>query len=643
MPFTKFSNLDFDQIKTSIKEYLRSNSEFSGFDFDGSNFSVLIDTLAYNTYITAFNSNMVVNESFLDSATLRENVVSLARNIGYVPRSRSAAKATIKELKISKPNGSNATRLTIKKGLVCIGSSDDASYAFGIMDDVDAPVDENGVATFKNLEVLQGTFLTKSFTYDGSQDQRFILDNAFIDSSTIRVYVKGEESEVENSGLGFQYNQFKNIVDADNNTRMFLLQEIQDERYELLFGDGIIGKKLGSTGDGSIITVFYMVTDGRDGNGVSNFSFVGTVLDESEVTVNSFTVESTLSGDNIIKSSNGSDIEPLDSIKYYAPRLYSSQYRAVTPSDYEAIIKNVYPDAESITVIGGEELDPPEFGNVLIAIKPKNGTFVSEFNKTRILSDLNRYSVSGINQKIVDVKILYVELDIAAYYDSSKTATGDAAKSKILRSISAYSKSTDINKFGGRFKYSKLVGIVDDADNSITSNITKVTIRRDLKASINQSAQYELCFGNRFRVNADGINIKSTGFKVPGETSTVYLTDIPNADKKTGVISIIKFVGDDKVVVSKSAGTVDYIKGEVILNTITISSTERPDGIIEIQAYPDSNDVVGYKELYLNLNLSKTTINMVRDVISSGEELSGNQFTRNYYTSSYSNGNLIRT
>ena len=284
MPFTKFSNLDFDQIKTSIKEYLRSNSEFSGFDFDGSNFSVLIDTLAYNTYITAFNSNMVVNESFLDSATLRENVVSLARNIGYVPRSRSAAKATIKELKISKPNGSNATRLTIKKGLVCIGSSDDASYAFGIMDDVDAPVDENGVATFKNIEVLQGTFLTKSFTYDGSQDQRFILDNAFIDSSTIRVYVKGEESEVENSGLGFQYNQFKNIVDADNNTRMFLLQEIQDERYELLFGDGIIGKKLGSTGDGSIITVFYMVTDGRDGNGVSNFSFVGTVLDESEVT-----------------------------------------------------------------------------------------------------------------------------------------------------------------------------------------------------------------------------------------------------------------------------------------------------------------------------------------------------------------------
>jgi len=393
MPFTKFSNLDFDQIKTSIKDYLRANSNFTDFDFEGSNFSVLIDTLAYNTYITAFNSNMIVNESFLDSATVRENVVSLARNIGYVPRSRTAAKAQI-SFKVS--TTTDTPILTLQAGLVCVGSVDNTSYVFSIPDNISTNV-VDGTAYFDKIDIYQGTFLTKQFTVDGSLDQRFILNNSFIDTSTISVYVKG----VNDSGLGVKYSLIDNIIGTNSTSTIYLLQEVQDEKYELLFGDGIIGKKLENN---AIITVNYIVTDGKEGNGASSFSFAGSIrkANNDPADVGSISIITNQS------SQNGSEIESIESVKYFAPRIYSSQYRAVTSRDYEAIIKKIYPDTESVTVIGGEELDPPEFGSVLISIKPKNGTFVSDFNKSRILSDLKQYSISGINKKIIYLKVLYV-------------------------------------------------------------------------------------------------------------------------------------------------------------------------------------------------------------------------------------------
>ena len=342
-------------------------------------------------------------------------------------------------------------------------------------------------------------------------------------------------------------------------------------------------------------------------------------------------------------STNGSEIESISSIKYYAPRIYSSQYRAVTPRDYEAIIKKIYPDTESVAVVGGEEMDPPEFGTVTISIKPKNGTYVSAFNKTRILSQLKQYAVSGINQKIEDLKILYVEIDSAVYFDENKVSTSSALQTKVLNSLTAYSNSVDMNKFGGRFKYSKVQQVIDSTDTAITSNITRVRIRRDLKAAINQFAQYELCYGNQFHVNAAGMNIKSTGFTISNNIRTVYLTDTPNSDLKTGVISIVEILDDGTVnTVIGSAGTVDYMKGEILLTTVNITSTLNNSGVVEVQAIPESNDVVGLKELYLNFSLSKSTINMVRDVISSGDEITGTSFIKDFYTSSYLNGKLIR-
>ena len=628
MPITKFTNLDFDQIKTQIKDYLRANSSFTDFDFEGSNFSVLIDTLAYNTYITAFNSNMTVNESFLDSATLRENVVSLARNIGYVPRSRVAAKAEI-SFSVTIADTQTST-LDLEAGLVCVGSSNDTNYVFSVPERIVTTVDSNQNATFSNITVHQGTFLEKSFVVDGSLDQRFILDNPYIDSSTIVVRIRESSNDVSE---GREYQVSDNILNIDTTSEVYFLQEVQDEKYELLFGDGFFGKKLDT---GNVIDVSYIITDGKDGNGASNFTFSGRFRDDQgkiEIPTNS--IEITTSQNAI----NGADIESVDSIKYFAPRIYSSQYRAVTARDYEAIIQNIYPNTESVSVVGGEELDPPQFGNVLISIKPKNGDYISDFDRNTILSKLKQYSLSGINQKITDLKVLFVEIDSAVYYDTTKVTNIENLKSRITSTLSTYRSST-INKFGGRFKYSKVCQLIDGSDTSITSNITRVIIRRNLKALISTYAQYELCYGNKFHYSTEGFNIKSTGFKIAGSNDICYFTDTPR-DDGTGVISIVKeaLEEDKNTVITKSAGTVDYVKGEIIINTVNITSTVEPNNIIEIQAVPESNDVIGLSDLYLDFSVSKSAINMIKDTITSGEQISGIGYKT---TSSYLNGELKR-
>jgi hypothetical protein len=646
MPFTKFTNLDFDQIKTSIKDYLRANSDFSDFDFEGSNFSVLIDTLAYNTYITAFNSNMIVNESFLESATMRQNVVSLARNIGYVPRSRTAATAqvsfVITGLEVSNIN--QTPNAILPAGLTCVGNANNTSFVFSTSENWVAPIKgtlETGyTATFNNVLLKQGTLLEKTFTVDNSINQKFILDNDGIDTSTIKVYVN---DGVE--GLGIEYSLVNNIIDVNSSSQIYLIQEVQDEKYELIFGDGIIGKKLPN---GVKINVKYIISDGQDGNGIGNknsFEFVGKILQNNPESVTntvpfSFTVPNVTTNQ---ASQNGAESESINSIKYFAPKIYSSQFRAVTARDYETIIKRIYPDTESVAVVGGEELDPPEFGTVSISIKPKNGSFVSDFNKNRILSQLKQYSISGITQKLTDLKILYIELDSSVYFDDTKVSTAETLKAKIIDSLNSYANSLDVNKFGGRFKYSKVQQVIDNTHTAITSNITKVRIRRDLKVAFNQFAQYELCYGNQFHVNAAGFNIKSKGFYISGQAKPVYLTDVPNPDLKTGGLSLVQLsnVGDI-VVVAKSAGTVDYIKGEIILQTLNITSTMDGSNVVEIQAVPESNDVIGLKDLYLSFNIPESTINIVRDVISSGDEITGTAFIKDFYTSSYLNGQLIR-
>jgi len=641
MAFTKFTNLDYDQIRESIKDYLRANSNFSGFDFDGSNFSILIDTLAYNAYINSVNANMIVNESFLDSATLRRNVVSLAGNIGYLPRSRKAARARVK---FTVQTSSTTPTLTLKAGLVAVGSEANSSYVFSIPEDITTTV-VNGVAQFgtddEPIEIYQGTFAKTSFNVDTSLDQRFIIANPDLDYSTLVVRIK-DPNEV---GLGKVWERVENIIKIDSNSEIYFLAEVNQENYELLFGDDIFGKALQN---GQIIESTYIVTKGKEGDGPANFTFSGSLVnDNGAITAPS----NVITVDTLESARNGADIETVDSIKYYAPRVYGAQYRAVTGRDYEGIIKSIYPNTESVSVVGGEELNPPQFGNVLISIKPVNGLDVSDFDKKQILDGLKQYTIAGINQKIVDLKILFVELDASVYYDVTKVGNSNTLKSDIMRSLNSYSTSIDINKFGGRFKYSKVQKVIDDTDIAVTSNITKVIVRRNLNAVLNQFAQYELCYGNAFHPIASGGSIKSSGFTVSGSPSTLYITDTPNKDKDGNLdgsgMGTISFISENinstgssnYITVVEDAGFVDYKKGEIQLFTTNITGTSLPNEIIEIQAYPNSNDVIGLKDLYVVFDVSTSRINMVKDTISSGEQISGVGFP---VTSSYGNGKLTR-
>jgi len=633
MTLVNFANLDFDQIKTSIKDYLRSNSNFTDYDFEGSNLSVIVDALAYNTYITSYNANMVANEVFIDSATLRENVVSLARNIGYVPRSKRSSKAKISFF-VNTSNFSNLpTQLTLRSGVVCTTRSFGAeSYSFVIPNNITVPV-TNNIAQFSDVEIYEGTRITQNFTVDSYQpNQRFILNNPGIDINSITVSVKPSSTAT----VSRKYRLATSLFDITSESPVFFVQEIEDERYELIFGDGIFGLKLQEP---NYIEVSYTVSNGSSANNLSSFTFSGTIVDQNSRPVTSgISLITTLE-----PSSLGSSIESIESIKKYATRIYASRNRAVTAADYEALIPIIYPETESVSVYGGEELTPPQFGKVFISIKPYNDRYLSNLIKDNIKRELKQYSVAGIIAEIIDLKYLYVEATANVYYNTNLAPSANFVKNIISSNINSYADSTELNKFGARFKYSRFLRLIDQSHESITSNITNIIIRRDLRASVNTFAEYEICFGNRFHIkNPNGYNIKSSGFRVSGISDTVYLSDIPDSNLETGTINIFKLNSPtEPQIVKKNVGTIDYVKGEIKLYPINIISTNinRGTPIIEISTSPYSNDVIGLQDLYLQLDINNTLINMVSDSISSGADISGTNYI---VSSSYSNGVYVR-
>jgi len=636
MPLVNFANLDFDQIKTSIKDYLRFNSNFTDYDFEGSNLSTIIDILAYNTYITSYNANMVSNEVFIDSATLRENVVSLARNIGYVPKSKKSAKANISFfVDVSGyAEGTKPDTITLHKGIVCTSSSfSNESYTFSILDDITVVVIDD-IASFDNIDVYEGTYLTTDFTVDSfDPNQRFILPNSQIDTSTISVNVKPNSF----ANIQRKFVQANSLFDITPESPIFFTQEIEDERYELIFGDGNFGIKLQSP---NYIEVSYLVSKGESANGIFQFSFAGKLI----ATRTGYSIDS---GISLLVTTNasasGSNIESVDSIKKYAPKIYSAQNRAVTSNDYEAIIPTIYPETQSISVFGGEELNPPKFGKVFISIKPSNGAYLSNLIKDNIKKEIKKYSIAGITAEIIDLKYLYIEPTVNAYYNTNFASSVDSLGTIVSSNIQKYAKSSELNKFGARFKYSKFLKIIDDSNNAITSNITNIIIRRDLKASLNTFASYEICFGNRFHIKSEnGYNIKSSGFSASGIIGTVYISDIPDSNMETGKIFLFKLDSPNQpLIVRKSIGTINYTRGEILLSPINITNTVINKGtpIIEISTSPYSNDVIGLQDLYLQLDINKTNINIKPDRISSGYDISGTNYV---VSSSYTNGTLIR-
>ena len=624
MSFNQFTNLDFSDLKTQIKDYLRVNSQFTDFDFEGSNFSVLIDLLAYNSYITAYNSNMAVNEMFLDSATLRENIVSLARNIGYLPRSKRSSRALVNfSVDMSQ---TNAKTVKLRAGQVALGAVVNGNYIFSIPEAIVTPVNVDGIATFDNLQIYEGVYLTTTFIVDESQpNQRFILPNIGIDTTTIRVKVTNQVTEV--------YNQYDTLLNIGKDSRIFLIQEVSDTKYEIRFGDNIIGKK---PSNGSRVEISYIVTNGSLGNGASNFTFSGRLVDNDLIDIT--TGVSLLLTQS--KSENGDNIESMDSIKYFAPKVYASQYRAVTSNDYKSLIPYIYPNVESVNSYGGDELDPPEYGKVFISIKPRNGTFLSEITKQNILSTIRKYSIAGIKPEIVDLSYLFVELDVSTYYNINLLTNPEIVKTKVINTLTSYANSKDVNSFGGRFKYSKVVGLIDDCDKSITSNITKVKMRRDLNPELDTFATYELCFGNQIHIKSGGYSVKSTGFYINGVSDPVYMADAPSpSDKTSGIIFFFKLENNLPVIIKNNAGTIDYKRGEILLDVVNITSSVLANGFIEVQAIPESNDIIGLQDLYLQLDVQKSVVNIIEDIVSSGENSSATQYV---VTSSYLNGKYTR-
>ncbi len=640
MPLANYTNLDFDQVKTTLKDYLKSNSNFTDYDFEGSNLSTILDVLAYNTYISSYNANMVANEVFIDTATLRENIVALARNIGYVPRSKKSSRATISFFVDTSNISPTPATITLHKGIVATttGSFGNQSKTFCILDDISVPV-FNNIASFDDISIYEGTLLSSNFTYSTRiPNQKFILPNSGVDTSLISVTVKNNE----NSSALTKYSNQDSLFDIGGESKAYFLQEISDERYEIFFGDNIFGKALE---EGNYITANYIVSDGDSGNGISSFQFSGRLT----YTRNSQTYTVT-SGISLLTtgltSSGGDTIESVESIRRYAPRIYAAQNRALTASDYETLIPaKIYPETESISVFGGEELIPPQYGKVFISIKPRTGDFLPNLIKQNIKSKLKKFAVAGIVPEILDLKYLYIEVDSKVYFNTNKAQSPAFVSSTVQTNTNKYAESTELNKYGARFKYSKFLKIVDDSHEAITSNITTLRMRRDLRVVLNGFAEYQIGFGNKFQVkDPDGFNIKTSAFRIDGISQDVYLGDLPRPNRETGTLFFFTLpnVGSQSPsIVRRNVGSIDYINGVITINPVNIQGGMIKDGqtIIEIESTPSSNDVIGLQDLYLQLDISNSNFETVVDEISSGLDPAGSNYI---VTSSYPNGNLVR-
>lgn len=598
MPYTQVANLDFNDIKTALKDYLRAQSEFTDYDFEGSALSTLIDTLAYNTYYTAFNANMAINELFIDSATLRDNVVALAKQLGYRPKSATSPTAQI-SFTVNYDNPTTDTEILLKKGTGFIASYDNNVYQYIVLDDVSAQV-ANNTATFENVEIREGSQVVNTFTINTAlKSQRFILDNQNIDTNTVRV-------KVFPTGGSFNepYLVADNILDVDSTSKVFFLDEIEDERYEIIMGDGVLGRKLEN---GARVEVSYLTTSGPESNGVRTFVFSGVLENPNGVTPNSFNVVI----DSTVASSGGENLETTQKIKYTAPKAYGAQDRAVTAQDYEAIVRKVYPATSDIIIFGGEDQDPPEYGKVFISLKPKDASYLTSLTKNNIIAELEKYVVASVEPRIVDPSILFVELTSKIFYNGSSTdQTPAQIRDKVISGVQSYLDTSDTEKFNGKFRYSKVVGVIDDTDRNINSNLTEVTMRKDFYPSLNSTFYYELCFQNAFDVNCDDPILSSTAFRV---------TEYPNFDvyveDRSGkiVLYTIDSASGEKVVLDSDIGDIDYVKGELKMYALTIIRGSFFDNRISVRVKPLSNDIKALREVYLDVDVANSSFTAYKE------------------------------
>lgn len=612
------SELDFDNIKENLKRFLSNQNQFKDYDFEGSGMAVLLDLLAYNTHYLSYHTNVAVNEMFIDSADLRNSIVSLAKALGYTPSSATASYADI-NVRVNDGTGGSITMPVDTKFTTTV---DGTSYSFVTASNhTIAPID--GVYEFKNIKIYEGTYVTFNYTENSSDvDQRFIIPSANADTTTLTV-------EVQNSATDTviqTYSRATSITELDGNSKVYFLQEAEDGKFEVYFGDGIIGKKLD---DGNIVRLKYVVTNKSDANGASTFTLASNIqgFNDFTLTVNS-------------NAANGADAETDASVKFHAPKFYASQDRAVTVEDYKVKVNQLYPNAHSISAWGGEDNDTPYYGKVFISIKPKSGSNLTLTTKRDIVNTLKRYSVASVRPEIIDPEITKIILTSTIKYDDrSTTKSADDIKTDVISNLESFNDNT-LQMFDNMFRYSKLSETIDDTDNSILSNITKVKIRKSFTPSLNTSINYNVSFSNAFynphmgHASDMGGVLLSSGFRVSNSNEVMYLDDdgkgnlrrFYNSTSTTGL----------KVYVDNNAGTINYQTGEIKINSLVITSVENIRGSastsIELTIQPQSNDIVPLRNQIIELDVANSSINVEVDTFVGGSANAGVGYST---TSSY--------
>jgi hypothetical protein len=605
------SDLDFDRIKDNLKTFLRSQAEFSDYDFEGSGFSVLLDLLAYNTHYLGFNANMLANEMYLDSADIRKNIVSIAKMLGYTPTSAKAPTAAINIL----INNASGASITMDKGTVFTSSIGGTSYQF-VTNASHTLTPLNGVYQFSSISIYEGTLTTFKYTVNTSDpDQRFIIPSSNADTTTLRVQVQNSSSDTTTA----TYNLVTGITSLDETSRVYFLQEVEDGKFEVYFGDGVIGKALA---DGNIIILEYVVTNKTEANGASTFTLSGAIETFSDVTITT-----------VSSAQGGAEPQGKESIKFNAPLQYSAQDRAVTTSDYESLVQTIYPNAQSVSAWGGEDDETPVYGVVKIAIKAASGSTLTDATKQSIITQLKKYNVASVVPEIIDPETTLLLITSNVKYDEKATTkTADTLKSEITTALSNYSSNT-LQKFDSMFRYSKVVELIDDVDTSILSNITTLRIRKNFTPTIGSSTRYDVYFRNSLynphsgHKSASGGILSSTGFKVTGDTTTVYYLD----DDGTGNVRRFYFVGSVRTYVNNTQGTIDYSTGQITINSLNVSNVENIRGaastVIELTVQPNSNDIVPVRDQILEIDTANSSITVSADTFVGGSADAGVGYT----------------
>ena len=605
------SELDFENIKSSLKRFLSNQTQFKDYDFEGSSMAVLLDLLAYNTHYLAYNANFVANEMFMDTAQLRSSVASLAKLVGYTPNS---ARAPIADLKLV-INDATGSTVTIPAGTKFSSSIDGLTYTFvTIGDHVVQPVD--GVYTAQSLNVYEGTYVSYNYTFDSSDiDQRFLIPSDRADSTTIKVAVQNSASDVTTA----TYNKATSITELNGDSKVYFLQEAEDGQYEIYFGDGVIGKKLA---DGNIISISYVVTNKTEANGATSFSLSGSISGFTDVTI---TVNSSAQG--------GAEPESLQSIKTSSANFYASQDRAVTVEDYKSKTKQLYANVQSVSAWGGEDNDVPFYGRVYISILPTSGSNLTESTKSRIITDLKKYSVASVTPVIVDPEITNIILRSSIKFDAGATTkVADAIKSDVITTITNYNANT-LQSFDNMFRHSKMTGLIDDTDESILSNVTTVQLRKSFTPTIGSSQKYSVAFSNALynphsgHASEGGGILSSSGFKIDGNTTDVFFLD----DDGNGNVRRYKMDGSARSYANATQGTIDYSSGLVEINSLNVSNIENIRGaastVIEITVKPNSNDIVPIRNQVLEIDVANSSVTVEADTLVGGSANAGIGYT----------------